>query len=339
MKGPLEKYEPDQDAVEGLIVGHFEGSLDADQEKQLAAAISDSVESKKLFLSYMRMEGRLHSLGRDGFLRSPDENAFTTREENATQTTVAPKPTQRSRWNYLKVLGSLAAGIILMFVLSNIIAPSSVNANTVLERAQQAAAELIDRTYHLVLTDLSDPDKPVKKEFDIDLRGGGSFVIWPKNEPYLMGCDGREYWMARNKRGPVAVTRDYKALAPELRRRIPNRRLVDLLSSPNEPLLLDLSSFLSHIKRAYEIELVDAEDESLNHIQAIVRANRPARLPTIDLFADAETGVIVKIEATRVGKSHALLELLESRPRSEDWYHHESHFVGREVVRLPSNSP
>lgn len=330
----------DQDDVEELIIGHFEGSLNADQEKRLSAAIAGSVESKRLFLSHMRMEGRLHSLGRDGFLRIPDDGVFTTTDEEIeAPIAVGSKPVQRPHWRFLKVIGALAAGILLMFFLSNIIAPSNVNANTVLARAQQAAAELVDRTYHFVFTDLSNPDKPVKKEFDIDLRGGGLFVIRPNEDPYIMGSDGEMYWMARKKRGPVAVTPDYKTLAPALQRRIPNRRLVDVLASQNEPLLLDLSSFLSLIKRAYEIELIDSEDDTLNHIRATVRANRPARLPTIDLFADAESGVIVKIEATRTGISHALFELQESVPRSENWYHHESHFTRRPVVQLPSESP
>ena len=57
--------------VENLIVGHFDGTLDEGQEQELATALATSAESKQLFLSYMRMEGRLHSLGRDGFLREP----------------------------------------------------------------------------------------------------------------------------------------------------------------------------------------------------------------------------------------------------------------------------
>jgi len=337
--GNPHEHDDQNQQVEELIIGHFDGSLNADQEQQLAAAISDSVESKQLFLSHMRMEGRLHSLARDGFLRSPDDKALTLQEGNDLQSTVASKPNRRPRLSYLKVLGSLAAGILLMFFLSNIIAPSTVNANTVLARAQQAAAELVDRTYHLVFTDLSDPDEPVKKELDIDLRGGGLFVIRPTDERYIMGSDGQEYWLGRKKRGPVAVTPDYKTLAPALQRRIPNRRLVALLASPNEPLLRDLSAFLALIERAYDIELVDSEDETQHHIRATVKANLPARMPTIDLFADAETGTIVKIEATRDGISHALLELQESRPLSENWYHYESHLTGRVVVQLPFESP
>ena len=57
--------------VENLIVDHFDGALTAAQEQQLADALTTSTETKRLFLSYMRMEGRLHSLGRDGFLREP----------------------------------------------------------------------------------------------------------------------------------------------------------------------------------------------------------------------------------------------------------------------------
>ena len=57
--------------LEKLIVDHFDGSLTEEQERELAGALATSAETKQLFLSYMRMEGRLHSLGRDGFLREP----------------------------------------------------------------------------------------------------------------------------------------------------------------------------------------------------------------------------------------------------------------------------
>jgi hypothetical protein len=60
-----------QKAIEQLIIGHFDGSLSEEQEKELAEVLATSTASKQLFLSYMRMEGRLHSLGRDGFLREP----------------------------------------------------------------------------------------------------------------------------------------------------------------------------------------------------------------------------------------------------------------------------
>ena len=60
-----------QQAIEQLIIGHFDGSLSEEQEKELAEVLATSTASKQLFLSYMRMEGRLHSLGRDGFLREP----------------------------------------------------------------------------------------------------------------------------------------------------------------------------------------------------------------------------------------------------------------------------
>ena len=50
------------DAVEELVIGHFDGSLTEEQEKELAEALASSDSAKQLFLSYMRMEGRLHSL-------------------------------------------------------------------------------------------------------------------------------------------------------------------------------------------------------------------------------------------------------------------------------------
>ena len=58
--------------IENLIVGHFDGTLNEEQEKELAKTLGTSPAAKRLFLSYMRMEGRLHSLGRDGFLREPE---------------------------------------------------------------------------------------------------------------------------------------------------------------------------------------------------------------------------------------------------------------------------
>ena len=54
--------EQQNEQIEDLIVGHFDGTLTAEQEKELAAALSSSPAAKHLFLSHMRMEGRLHSL-------------------------------------------------------------------------------------------------------------------------------------------------------------------------------------------------------------------------------------------------------------------------------------
>ena len=61
----------DQNNIEELVVGHFDATLSDEQEEELAAELAASDSAKQLFLSYMRMEGRLHSLGRDGFLRGP----------------------------------------------------------------------------------------------------------------------------------------------------------------------------------------------------------------------------------------------------------------------------
>ena len=58
----------DQNALEDLIVGHFDGSLSADQEKELADQLTESTPAKLLFLSHMRMEGRLHSLVRGAYV-------------------------------------------------------------------------------------------------------------------------------------------------------------------------------------------------------------------------------------------------------------------------------
>ena len=72
-----------QNDIEDLIVGHFDGTLSEEQERELAGALTTSAEAKQLFLSYMRMEGRLHSLGRDGLLREPTTEALVALSQPA----------------------------------------------------------------------------------------------------------------------------------------------------------------------------------------------------------------------------------------------------------------
>lgn len=324
------------DDLEDIVVGHFEGTLTPDQEQELAHAISTSENAKQLFLSHMRMEGRLHSLGRDGLLREPDLETADATETVEPQVVAAARREKPSSARLWKVLAALAAGLVLMFTWA--LAPESVNANTVLEQAQLAASELIDRTYRFVISHSSDDEDPVERELEINLRGEGQFLVRPKNGKYMIGRDGTDFWMTRSKSGPIGVMEDYQVLSPELKKRIPNRWLVDLLASEKEPLLLSFPKLLKLIKRSYDIELVSSDAPDSHHLRATLGDGERSAMRTVDLWIATESGVIRKAEIIKTDKRRVRLELLESKPLADQWYQYGFHFPDREVRRVTGES-
>jgi hypothetical protein len=325
-----------QNAIEELIVGHFDGSLTEQQETELAAALAASASSKQLFLSYMRMEGRLHSLGRDGFLREPSAEPEEIIQQPADvrpvdQNNSRQLPSMRSR--FLAVSTSLAVCAAVILMLTSGLWPSQLNASSVLHKAQQAATEMVDRTYQLILSDPDAEGGAVAQELTINVRGGGRFVIRPDDESYVMASDGTDFWLARPD-GPVWVTADFRSLAPELKRQIPNRRLLGFVASPHELFLLEMSSLLSLIERSYDTELVPSENVSVHHVRATRRPGKSGSPPVIDFWADADSGVVLKAEREWAGKRHASFQLIESPTLPDRWYHYSEHAPDRPVQRL-----
>ena len=348
MNHHLNNEASNQDNVEELIIGHFEGNLDADQEKQLAAAISNSTESKALFLSYMRMEGRLHSLGHDGFLSADDAqptrsrvNAGTVAPANRSSTAEPvksaksnlgirrPKYQQHSRvW---MASSSVAVCCMLIAIVCWGLWPSSVDASSVLRKAQNAAAELIDRTYRITISRSEPPSRT--REFTINVRGGGRFVIQPADGAYVMGNDGTDFWVTQEN-GPVWVTSDFRSIAPELRKTIPVWRLLGLAASPDEPLLLGISDLLSLIERKYDVELVASDTVKEHHMRATANWSRPNYPEVIDLWSDVESGVVLRAESRLPNGRQRRFELVESAKLSQQWYHYSEHAPGRKVKRI-----
>ncbi|MCP4507489.1 MAG: hypothetical protein GY826_13995, partial [Fuerstiella sp.] len=163
-----------RNAVEELIVGHFDGSLTEQQETELAEAIARSTQSKQLFLSYMRMEGRLHSLGRDGFLREPATEPEGIVQQPANITSVDQNNNQHSpsvRSRFLAVSTSLAVCAAVILMLTSGLWPSSVNANSVLRKAQQAAAHMVDRAYRVTISSGNVQYEAATQELMINIRG------------------------------------------------------------------------------------------------------------------------------------------------------------------------
>ena len=328
------KYQRD---LENLIVGHFDGSLTADQEKDLAEVLAASAEAKQTFLSYMRMEGRLHSLGRDGFLREPIVEPAIASEPADLQPS-AVTPAGHGGHPMLRLIAastSLAVcAAVLLMLLSGVLWPSSVSASSVLQKAQAAAAELVDRTYLVMISRAGESSR--SRELWVDVRGGGRFVVRPVNGAYVMGNDGTDYWVTRQS-GPVWVTNDFRSLAPELKRMIPERWLVEIAASPNEPLLLEMADLLALIERKHDVELIDSDSVSEHHVRATLRSGRRNAPERIDFWADVDSGVALRAEVEWSNGRKTRFELLESLTLSDQWYHHSKHATGREVKRLGSD--
>lgn len=324
---------------EDLIVGHFGGSLTGEQESKLAEALATSAEAKQFFLSYMRMEGRLHSLGRDGFLREPvEESALATERPAAQPVDDAVRSAKSQRLRLIAASTSLAVcTFVILMLTTGVLWPATASANSVLKEAKHAAAELVDRAYRLTLTDSDEKGTRRPREYAVTARGGGRFVIQPGDGGYVMGSDGTDYWMARPQ-GPVWVTSDFRSLVPELQRKIPDRHLLNLVDSPVEPLLMEMSALLAHIEHRYDIELVDSDNDAEHHVTATLQKGRRNRPTAIDFWADADSGVVLRAEIEWSRDRHMQFELVESAMLSDRWYHCSEHAPGREVERLDALS-
>ncbi len=325
------KFTPE---TEALILGHFDNGLTDQQESELAQQLVTCPEARVRFRTQMRMEGRLHSLGRDRFLTPvaaqqssavdapgpPLEPGFTTVIESSPPRRIRPVFTS---W--------VAAASIILVLTAWALWPSGVNAASVLRQAQLAAHELVDRTYRVTLSNPS--DQAVEQKLTLDLRGGSKFVIRPVDGSYIMGSDGTEFWMTRPD-GPVWVTKNYRSLAPALRRRIPNQRILGMATSPSEPLLLDVTELLSLIKRKYEIELVSPHGSPEHHIRARLRSEKVNVPETIEFWADADTGVVIKALTHWPNQDRRMLELLNTAELNETWYQYPLHAPDAQVRRL-----
>jgi hypothetical protein len=327
-----------QHEIENLIVGHFEGTLNDEQEKQLAEALATSAAAKQLFLTHMRMEEQLHSLGRDGLLRDPAVELARESGQTVPHMDIAAGVSSGRRHSrLLPKFTSLAVCVVVILTLSFWgLRPSSVSASSVLREAQQAAAELIDRTYRVVLSDAG--GRSQTRELTLNVRGEGRFVVRPDDGTYVMGSDGANYWLIREN-GPVWVTSDFRSLAPRLKRKIPNRRLLELAASPNEPLLMEMTALLSLIERKYDLEFVHSVSSAEYHVRATLRSGQRNGPPLVDFWADVDSGVVLRVEIEWSRDRKKRFELIDSETLSERWYDYSEHAPGREVKRFDASEP
>jgi outer membrane lipoprotein-sorting protein len=326
----------DQNALEDLIVGHFDGSLSEDQEKELAVELAESTSAKQLFLSYMRMEGRLHSLVRDGFFRGPDAAAQDNVHSCAE---IAPAAqvndrrfafTRSRRW---ATSSSLAVCVVLLLILGWGLWPAAVSASSVLRQAQRAAADMVDRAYRVTISGGNVQWEAATQELMIHIRGGRRYVFQSIDGSYAMGSDGIDFWLTQQG-GPVWVMNDYRTFRPESGRRIPNRGLLELADSRDEVFMMPMSSMLSRIEGSYDAELVESFDPAENHVRATLRSQTGNRAQTIEFWADADSGVVLRAELRWENGRLTRFELVDSPTLSDQWYHYSQHAPDRQVIRL-----
>ncbi|MHC4995059.1 MAG: hypothetical protein ACYTGQ_08410 [Planctomycetota bacterium] len=334
-----------RDVLEGLVLGHFEGALTEDEERELADLLETSTEAKRLFLSYMRLEGRLHSLGRDGFLREPADELCEDEWVDSVSDPHERSPAcsgGRSPARLWASVSSIAAcfAVTLIFVWGY--QPSEASASGVLRQARLAVEELVDRSYRVTMTEsVAENEAPIVSEMELHMRGGGRFVILPKNKRYVMGNDGTDFWTVILSRGPVWVTSDFFSLSRDLKQQFPNLPVIQLASNPDEPLLLELSSILESMENDYNVELLESEFSGLRHVRAVRRPGRRGGPPRIDLWVDTQTGVTRRLEwefGTRKPddemRTRVSVVQIESREFSESWYGFDEHAPGRKVRRV-----
>lgn len=217
---------------------------------------------------------------------------------------------------------------------------STANASSVLQQARLAAMESVDRSYLVTMTKLAaGKDQPNVTEVELNMRGGGRFVIQPQNKRYVMGNDGTNFWLIF-KEGPVLVTGDILSLPREQMRQIRNLPVVQLASNPNELLLLELASILELIEKSYSVALLESEDPGLRHVLARRRDGRRLGPLTVDLWVDVHTGVVRRMELELMPSSDKVLAKrvslvqIDSRMFSESWYEYAEHAPGRAVSRV-----
>ena len=323
-------------SLDELILGHFDGSLTHDQESELTKALKDSSVARQLFLSYMRIEGRLQSLGRDGYLRSPGaaEKAVVDESiESAVSRRGGTLRSHRSQARLWATSSSLAMCAALILLVGWFLWPASVNAGSVLRQAKRAAVELVDRTYRVTVAESNPLRGSASQELVINVRGGRHFVIQPSDGSYVMGSDGTEFWITQPG-GPVWITRDYRTLDPKLQRKIPNRQWLGLAANRKEPLMMLMPSLLTLIERSYDFELLGSDRSGQNHLRATLQADKRYRPQIIEFWADEDSGVVMRVDFKWAGRGTTRLELVDSPTLSEDWYRHSQHAPGHQVRRM-----
>lgn len=311
--------------IESLVIKHFDGALNLEQDRMLADLLKESREAREIFLSYMRLEGRLHSLGRDGLLIEVAETPINS-------------PIRHVRYRNVfavsAVSACLAGALLFLFAAFEL---SSVNASSVMQRVKTAATQMVDRTYRVTLFE-NDASPNTASKAMVNARGGGHFLVRADGDSFVLGSNGDRYWATRGN-GPILIAENRGAFRSLVRQAKPQGLFfLGIAASTDEPLLLDIEGLLVLIERHYEIKLMDSDNDSVHWIhgkrRTTAQSNGSHRPDQIDVFVDKDSGVAIQLDLVWHGGSKMQFEFDGSSDLPVQWYEHSYHFPKRSIKYL-----
>ena len=252
-------------------------------------------------------------------------------DPSLTEPATIPLPMRsRARRRWLVTGLSMAAaigGIAMLFLFSGI----TPTAQAALARAIEAANQLVDRSYRVVIQPARGPRGPISCELFV--RGGTELAL---SYPALLmgniwlGYDGQQAWIAP-PRGPILVSTDPKLLSA----RLPDDEL--------DMELLSVSTILARLRDHYSLELLPGErleQDDPAPWQRLRGTRRPDHVlgpTTIDLWADPSTGVVRRLvllwpQTVRGQARRITFDLTGEAPMPADWYGHNAHHGPGRVV-------
>jgi hypothetical protein len=235
----------------------------------------------------------------------------------------------------------LRYGVAAMVVISCAILYWQLPTNSAaaaVDRMIAAIDSAADRTYSITVRDMRPdsapgqpgPQTPERAGLDgatLYLRGSDKFVLFrrtPSGKTLVNGSDGQTRWMVRPNK-PVVVSENPGAF------RIPMPpELAEILS-------LDLKETLLHIRDHYRVTYVeDAADNqnpvgSRRHLDARKLSRDIPGPKNIGLWADAQTGLLLRIEFTDIhlqgdpAPKRMTIDLVDQKPLPADWFTHQAH--------------
>lgn len=321
----------DQAISDWLESGHVENSNEVFDAKSC-----DHVASSLI------VHGLLTDVGRHGDQADAVRIArlMAAIDSESVETVDLPKqPSANRRLAFLASAASVAALLVLMFVLSG--PQQNVQAAmTALDKMIDAASLPVDRTYEVsVVEEYPQNKRPrnlpeerwrqePKEQIDgakLYVRGADKYVftrLLRDGRQRLTGCDSEQSWAFRED-GPVHVSSDlsrFRGGMPGQQQDIP---------------FLNIHLHLSQLKTGYEIELTSEHRQSSDGVRlsslTATRRSRDVRGPKqIEIWFDEGTGTVHEMTLTGLprgggGPKTVSLKLTGQSDLGPDFFSHETH--------------
>lgn len=328
-----------------------------DSEPQDSASVESSEDIRKSFdAKQIRRAADLrlvHSLLLQ--LADRDEEAKERQIKNLMQKVDIASPITEK---FYRIAGPLVRyGIAALLIISVAVLLMKLPDNTAVAAINKMITAIDnagDRTYSITLRENrknkqqpreqdSQTRQPAGERAGLDgatlyLRGSDKFVLYqqtPSGKTVISGSDGKTRWHIRPDK-PVLISNNPEAF------RIPMPPELEAILS------LDLKATLLHIRDHYKVKyLKDVTDDqsrknSLKYLDASKISNDFPGPKNIEIWADAETGLLLRIEFADIhlegdpSLKRLIIELVNQTPLSDDWFTHHAHHPQDTEVDLVS---